>query len=243
METSAIADRPAAPVPSLAERGDLVEQYMPLVRKVASQLASNFPALLEYEDLVAFGNMGLVEAAGKWDEDRGVAFAAFAAQRIRGAMLDAMRRVDPLGRTSRTRLKEIETERARLAVELGRTPSPQEVAASAGITDEQYRTARAAGSVRVFSIDALVRVEDGPQWEPQDPYADDPEEEAVRASQVIELRRELEQLPERLKLVLSLRYVEDLKYSEIAGILGVSASRVTQLEGNAIARLRLKLAA
>ena len=228
---------------SIAERTELVQSHLPLVKKIASQLASSFPALLEYEDLIAFGNMGLVEASTKWESERGVAFAAFAAQRIRGAMIDAMRRVDPLGRTSRTRLKEIEAEKSRMSMELGRDPSEQEVARSVGITRDQYRSAQAAGSVRVLSIDALVRSQDGPQWEPEDPYAEDPEEAAIRASQILELRRELQFLPERLKLVLSLRYVEGLKYSEIAEVLGVSASRVSQLEAHALQRLRQKLAA
>jgi RNA polymerase sigma factor FliA len=228
---------------SIAERTALIQSHLPLVRRIASQLASSFPALLEYEDLIAFGNMGLVEAASKWDAGRGVAFAAFASQRIRGAMIDAMRRVDPLGRTSRTRLKEIEAEKSRMSMELGRDPSQQEVADSIGITGDQYRSAQAAGSVRVLSIDALVRTQDGPQWEPEDPYAEDPEEAAIRASQILELRRELQFLPERLKLVLSLRYVEGLKYSEIAEVLGVSASRVSQLEAHALQRLRQKLAA
>lgn len=228
---------------SIAERTELVQSHLPLVKKIASQLASSFPALLEYEDLIAFGNMGLVEASSKWEPERGVAFAAFAAQRIRGAMIDAMRRVDPLGRTSRTRLKEIEAEKSRMSMELGRDPSEHEIARSVGITRDQYRSAQQAGAVRVLSIDALVRSQDGPQWEPEDPYAEDPEEAAIRASQIVELRRELQFLPERLKLVLSLRYVEGLKYSEIAEVLGVSASRVSQLEAHALQRLRQKLAA
>jgi RNA polymerase sigma factor for flagellar operon FliA len=130
-----------------------------------------------------------------------------------------------------------------MSMELGRDPSEHEVARSVGITRDQYRSAQAAGSVRVLSIDALVRSQDGPQWEPEDPYAEDPEEAAIRASQIVELRRELQFLPERLKLVLSLRYVEGLKYSEIAEVLGVSASRVSQLEAHALQRLRQKLAA
>src|SRR6478736_6675048 len=112
----------------------LIEQHLPLVRHVVFQVAVSFPRHVDREELATAGALGLVEAAGRFDESRGVPFDRFAAQRIRGAILDAVRAADWAPRSVRNLARKLEAVEQRLATELGRVPNPDETAEALGMT-------------------------------------------------------------------------------------------------------------
>src|SRR3954449_12377604 len=117
-----------------AERARLIEEHLPLVNHVVLQVAVHFPRYVDRQELARAGALGLVEAARRYDESRGVPFDRFAAQRIRGAILDAVRAADWAPRSVRTLARKLESVEQRLATELGRVPSAQEMADALGMT-------------------------------------------------------------------------------------------------------------
>jgi RNA polymerase sigma factor FliA len=225
------------PVAAIApmNREAVVGEMLPLVRKTAAQLARKTPRHAHIqEDLVSAGMEGLLCAIDRFDPRRRVAFQAFALQRVRGAMLDELRRLDPLTRDqrrdSRRRLETV----GRLEQKLGRTPEEAEVARGMGLGLDSYRTL-----VRTISASIAVTVaEEGDERGTCDPNTVDPEAACRHSEAVGALREALAALPERTQVVLSLLYVEDLNLREAGLTLGVSESRICQIHGEAIKRLR-----
>src|SRR5829696_3623759 len=117
----------------------LIEQHLPLVRHIVFQVAVHFPRHVDREDLARAGALGLVEAARRYDESRGVPFDRFAAQRIRGAILDAVRAADWAPRSVRNLARRLEHVEQRLATQLGRMPSAEETAEALGVSQEELR--------------------------------------------------------------------------------------------------------
>lgn len=221
-----------------------VTEHLPLVHQIARQMAARAPVRVDLDDLVGAGTVGLLEAAQRYDQARGVSFVDFARRRVKGAMIDALRATAPSSRRSRRQRRELEACRQELAHRLGREPEPEEVAEYLGIDLAELgaREQRAAGP-RVLSLDEL-----GLGHGEQSLVA-----EALRTQEVSaearlaldEARRRVaeavETLGERQRLVLSLYYVEELKLREIGEILGVSESRVCQIHTSALRQLRDRL--
>lgn len=230
----------------LEDQQRLVVQYAPLVRRVARSLPLEIPGLLEYEDAVGYGTCGLVEAVRRYDPSKGTNFHAYAVRRIRGSMIDAFRRMDRLSRTMRQKARDIQRAQAELEVELGRTPSEQEAADHLGITIDQYRDANSNSRWVTVSLDRMLAKDDeGDSFPAAEMPTAEEDIDFTRIFEERELYQDLVQavkaLPDRERLVISLYYVERLTMKDIATVLSVSETRVSQLHGQAVRRLRRAL--
>ncbi len=223
----------------------LVEDHMPLVQAVARGWRARCRTTLDYEDLLQAGALGLVQAARRFDPARTSAFAAFAAERIRGAICDFLREADPVTRGRRQAVRSLDSTAARLRVELQREPRAEELASALGWTPEATEQAR--GDVAALAS-GWATVCEAPSDDAGAPLAtdrsgDDPFETLARSEQRAWLVREIAELPERERLVLAMSYLEpdELTLKEIGEILGVTESRACQLRTAALRRLREKL--
>lgn len=221
----------------------LIEEHLPLVRHIVFQVAVHFPRHVDRDELARAGALGLVEAARRYDESRGVPFDRFAAQRIRGAILDAVRAADWAPRSVRTLARKLEAAEQRLATELGRVPSLREMADDLGITlaelsklqDRLFRSVVLALEHEVTDdvdedltlVDVLV-----------DRTAVEPLEELETRELHAYLRDAVELLPERQRLVIVGYFLENRTSLELATFLGVTESRISQLRSEALAMLK-----
>lgn len=221
---------------------ELVRAHAALVKRIAWHLKGRLPASVELGDLVQAGMMGLLEAAKNYAPGRAANFETFAGIRIRGAMLDELRKTDWTPRSVYRRLRDAMEAMREIEAETGREASESAVAERMGISVGEYSQIMAdASRSRVLSLDEGNGDEDGPGFEVSDEEAGTPasrhEEEGRRAA----LAEAIEGLPEREKLLMSLYYDEELNLKEIGAVLGVTESRVCQLHGQALTRLRARL--
>lgn len=235
-----------------AARESLVLNYAPLVKVAAGRLGSRLPAHVEEAELVSFGLSGLLRAIERFEPERGVRFESFAMQRIRGAMLDALRSLDWVPRRVRRDAREMERAEVKLRVELGRPPTEEELADHLGLEPAalRHRMLEIANS-RIYSFDAPLpgHGTDGLESEtslldvvPSEDHAE-PQKALDADEAAAALRGVLAGLPERQQFILSCYYLEDLKLREIAEILCISESRVSQLHTKALISLRAAIAA
>lgn len=221
----------------------LVEQYAPLVKRIAYHLMMRLPASVQVEDLMQNGMMGLLEAASRYDDDFGAQFETYAGQRIRGAMLDSLRETDWLPRQLRKDMRRVEQMIHQLEQSHGKPPTEGELAKALGmeLADYQKILGEARGHQLVYLEDIVA--EEGDDF--LDRHVVGEIEDPLRQIEEDSTRRELvaaiEALPEREKLVMALYYEEELNLREIGEVLGVTESRVCQLHSQAIARLRAKV--
>lgn len=227
-------------------RQELILAHLPLVKYLAGRLVVRAPACLGQEDLESCGVLGLIEAVEKYDPSQGTSFTGYAYHRIRGAMLDEIRRLNWVPRGTWQKLQRLTESRQRLEREYGGIVPEEVLAADAGITPgELQRIHRQLGRTSLVSLDeAATGVEgDTVSWGEvlPDPSSPDPLAMLEEAEARELLARAVEELPERDRLVLALYYQEGLTLKEIGKVLDVSESRVCQLHGRAIARLREKV--
>jgi RNA polymerase sigma factor for flagellar operon FliA len=206
----------------------ILEQYGSMVERLARRLILRTGLRSAYDDLWSAGAIGLIEAGRRFDPSRGASFATFAEHRVRGAMLDELRRLDHLPRRLRNRTDDLVKTRKKLAGDLGREATVEEVANELGV-DVEEASDMAALLEPPLPLDSILPTLAG---------SEATDATVLRAEAVRRLTEAVEKLPERLRLVLSLHYIEDLTYREIAGILKVSEPRVCQLHTEAIGQLR-----
>lgn len=232
---------------SVQLRDDFIRQYMPLVKYVAGKVSIGMPSSVEWEDLVSFGQFGLLDAIEKYDPAKGVKFKTYAVTRIRGAIFDELRQIDWVPRSVRQKSREIEGAINSVEARLGRTASDSEVATELGMSEEEYH--RAVMKVSGTSIMSLDET-----WKNGDDYGsitigDSIESpESMNPDKIVEqeevkniVLQALNELPDREKKVVVLYYFQDLTFKEIGQALEVSESRISQLHTKAILRLRAKL--
>ncbi len=221
----------------------LVERHLPLVRHVVFQVAVHFPRHVDRNELAHAGALGLVEAAQRYEPDRGVPFERFAAQRIRGAILDAVRAADWAPRSVRNLARQLEDAEQRLANRLGRSPDDTELAADLGVDgarlDEvRHRIHRSV----ILALDHYVAPEQDEELTLVDVLADPdervPEDEIEHRELHGYLRDALHLLPERHRLVVVGYFLEGRTSLELAQFLGVTESRISQLRSEALLMLR-----
>ncbi len=249
MELSSM-ETPTESVPgmrlTLEEQQQLVMQYAPLVRRVARSLPLEIPGLLEFEDAVGYGTCGLVEAVRRYDPTKGTNFHAYAVRRIRGSMIDAFRRMDRLSRTMRQKARDVQRAQSELEMSLGRTPTEAESADHLGLSLPQFREAASNARWVTVSLDRMLeKDDDGDSFPAAEMPTADEDIDFTKGLDERELREELAKavqvLPERERLVVSLYYVEHLTMKDIANVLSVSETRVSQLHAQAVKRLRRTL--
>jgi len=220
----------------------LVTQHAELVKRIAYHLAGRLPPQVEVEDLVQAGMLGLLEAAANYTEGRGASFETFAGIRIRGAMLDALRKLDWAPRSVHRKARAAATALRELENELGGEVEESAVAARLGVPVGEYqKIVRDAASCRLLSLDEVTSGEDS-SFEIADESGNDPLLEVTDGAMRDALIEAIGQLPEREKLVMSLYYDQELNLKEIGAVLKVSESRVCQLHAQALSRLRGRLA-
>lgn len=230
-------------------RERLIEHHVPLVRYFARRLRESLGDSMDRDELVSAGMLGLVEAVDAFDPDRGCRFSTFAASRIRGAMLDEVRRRDDAPRTVRRRQRRLAETEERLTVQLNRSPRHGEVAETLGV-DVVTLWGWKADVARTGTVSLEERVSGsapgGDARRLRDVVTaegEDLEEGFARRQEVERLRLELEGLDERERLVLRLYDFQELKLREIADLLEVTESRVSQIRTRAIGRLRDRMGA
>ncbi len=224
--------------PSLNDRDRLIAEHVDVARRIALRVARRVPDWLSVDDLVGAGMIGLAEAADRYDGSRGEPFIGFAEKRIRGAVLDELRRGDIMPRRVRNTARKVGEAIRGLEQQLGRPPEDEEVAAKLGVGVAEYRD-DLAGLTHV----AVVELE-SPELAPEahrSPDEESPEAQTAKVELMRRIQECLHRLPERDALILSLYYNEEFTYTEIGGLLGVSESRVCQLHSRAIARLRVEI--
>ena len=220
-----------------------IEEHLPLVKHIVFQVAVHFPRHVERDELARAGALGLVEAARRYDESRGVPFDRFAAQRIRGAILDAVRAADWAPRSVRTLARKLESVEQRLASELGRLPSPAEVATGMGVTREELSRLqdRLFRSV-VLALEHEVRDDTDDDLTLVDVLRDRSNPEPLEELEHRELHAYLSDavslLPERHRLVIVGYFLEGRTSQELARFLGVTESRISQLRSESLQMLR-----
>ncbi|GAB6875760.1 FliA/WhiG family RNA polymerase sigma factor [Thermaerobacter litoralis] len=224
----------------------LIREHLPLVRYLAGRMVIHLPPQVEMDDLISYGIFGLMEAIKRYDPSRGVKFETYAYTRIRGAMLDGLRAMDWVPQGLRRRAREVEACYRRLENRLGRPADDAEVAAELGLAPEEFgELLRDLARTTVVSLDDVLPSDSDDPALVLDRLADPSAADPLAAATLADLRRRLAEalaaLPERERLVVTLYYYEGLTVKEIAEVMGVSPSRVSQLHTRAILRLRAHL--
>jgi RNA polymerase sigma factor for flagellar operon FliA len=210
---------------------ELLMRYGPIVDRLARWTVSRTGMQSAYDDLWSAGALGLIEAHKRFDASRGVTFETFAEHRVRGAMLDELRRLDHLPRRLRSRTDEVKKAKHKLGTELGREATLEEVAREMD-TDLQEVSEMEGLLEPTVPLDSVISSLAAGQ---------DLDDEAARREALRELAAAIEKVPDRLRTVLGLVYLEGLTYSEIGGLLQVSEPRVCQLHSEALKHLRREM--
>lgn len=221
---------------------ELVRRHAPLVRRIAYHLMGRLPPSVDVGDLIQSGMIGLLEAARHYASDRAASFETYAGIRIRGAMLDELRKTDWTPRSVHRKVREVAEVVRQIEIETGADAEDGEVMRRLGISAEEYHGVLAdAASARLLSLTAPDDGEGASAFDVIDASTLSPQESVEQDG----LRRALVDgiggLPEREQLVMSLYYEQELNLKEIGVVLGVSESRVCQIHGQAIVRLRARL--
>ena len=224
-------------------KDQLVQRFAPLVKRIAYHLMARLPSSVQIDDLVQNGMIGLLDAISRFEAGLGAQFETYAAQRVRGAMLDGLRENDWLPRSLRRDFRRIEAAVSQLEQNYGRPPSENELANALDMSLADYqKLLQDTRGHQLISFDDLVADDDADFLERH------LSDETNEPSQLLEdesLRRALiqgiELLPEREKLMMALYYEQDLNLREIGEVMGVTESRVCQLHSQAVARLRARI--
>jgi RNA polymerase sigma factor for flagellar operon FliA len=233
------AEYKAAPSPE--QRNDLMEHYLPLVNKCAQRLHQKLPAVVQIDDLVSAGVLGLMDAIEAFEPGRAIKFATFSALRIRGAILDELRSMDWAPRQARNWARKMDNAARDLQADLGRQPTDEEMAGKLQISNGDYEhVARTSRSVTFTSLSR--RKENTGEGDEMEPYLSVPDEKAADPLQESQ-RRFLKQyvtrgLSRAERLLVTLYYYENLTMREVGQVLDLSESRVSQLHSQIINRLK-----
>jgi RNA polymerase sigma factor FliA len=218
-----------------------IAEFAPLVKRIAHHMMAKLPACVQVDDLIQAGMIGLLDAMNRYEGSGGAQFETYAAQRIRGAILDELRRADWLPRSLRKKVRRIEAAVSALEQRLGYSPTEQELANELNMSLAEYHE-----TLQDAWGGQLIHYEDFQSGDDEhflDQRYSDPQNDAWEALLDENLRatlikKAIEELPPREKLVMGMHYEEELNLREIGEVLGVSESRVCQLHTQAIVRLR-----
>jgi RNA polymerase sigma factor for flagellar operon FliA len=224
-------------------KDEIIKRFLPLVRYVASRMAVKIPAGLDFEDIMSFGVLGLLDAVDRFEPDRGFAFQTFAVPRIRGAILDELRRFDWISRSGREKLQKFERTLEDITKARGNVDD-ESLMRAMNMDEKSYRDLLdIASRSYIVSLDDVLALEDGDMQRENTVEDDGPSalEIIEQGEEVEEVVAALKRLPERERILLSLYYYEGLTLKEIGKVLGVTESRVSQLHGRALSLLKAEL--
>lgn len=229
-----------------SKRDELILNYTPLIKYIASRLASRLPSHIAVDDLISCGIIGLIDAIDKYNPAKNVQFKTYAEFRIKGAMLDELRSLDWVPRSVRRKITDLESAYAKLEKEKGRPATDEEVSRELGINIEEFhKLLDETKSVTFIDIELLRQkspdsftstLASSLQLNGSDPFS------AINFSQIRSLViNAIAELPEKEKLTVSLYYFDELTMKEIGEVLGYTESRISQMHSKAMLRLRSKL--
>ena len=224
----------------LSDKEQCIKEYAPLVKRIAHHMMLRLPSSVAVDDIIQAGMIGLLDAAGRYDDLRGAQFETFAAQRIRGAMLDELRQADWMPRSLRRDMRRVETAMSKLQQRLGKPPSESEVAKELGMPLNEYQQMlfESRGAQLVYYEDFHSEGDESFFDRYDFEGGADPlallQDEHFRGA----LIKAIENLPERERMLMGMHYEQDMNLREIGEVMGVSESRVCQLHSQAVARLR-----
>jgi RNA polymerase sigma factor for flagellar operon FliA len=225
----------------LSDKEECLKEYAPLVKRIAHHMMVKLPNSVEVDDIIQAGMIGLLDAASRYDEFRGAQFETYAAQRIRGAMLDELRGADWLPRSMRRDMRLIETAIHRLQQQLGRAPIESEIAKEMDVSLPEYQQLlqEARGAQLIYYDD----FHDDEDFFDRHDFNNEENPLALLQDERFKaaLIKAIDNLPERERLMMALHYEQDLNLREIGEVMDVSESRVCQLHSQAVARLRSSL--
>jgi len=225
------------------DREELVQRFVPLVKRIAHHLMARLPASVLFDDLFQNGMLGLLDAMERFEEGLGAQFETYATQRIKGAMLDGLRENDTLPRHLRREMRRIEQAVSTLEQSFGRPPNEAELAEQLGIPIAEYqKTLQEARGHQLLYFEDFSGQDDEDFL---DRHFTNDDANPARLLEDQDLRRALiaaiEKLPEREKLMMGLYYEQELNLKEIGEVMGVTESRICQLHSQAISRLRVEV--
>jgi RNA polymerase sigma factor for flagellar operon FliA len=240
------ASFPSSATGPVSAQEQLIVEHMPLVRAIALAVRTKLPVHVELDDLISAGMIGLVGAASKFDAEKGIPFGIYAKHRVKGAILDSLREIDTASREMRVQQRQIEAAMRDLSNKLQRTPLEQEIADAIGTDIKRLRmilsTLWGAGVVSIHTPfgdqEDTTRAQNVPCA--QNVYPDHIYKDQQRNGA---LQRIMEALPERHRQVIDLYFFQELKMKEIAGILGVNESRISQICNSALKKMAQSLEA
>lgn len=220
---------------------DLIRKHAPLVKRIAHHLMARLPASVQVDDLIQAGMIGLLEAAKKYEASKGAAFETYAGIRIRGSMMDEVRRGDWVPRSVHRNARRISEAIKIVEDREGRDAQDDEIAAELDMSlDEYFSCLKDSNSGKLFSLEEVT--ENGEGTIESSVHQDGiPDKDFHSESFRKHLAKEIENLPERERMVLSLYYDEELNLKEIGAVLSVSESRISQIHSQAAMRLRARM--
>jgi RNA polymerase sigma factor for flagellar operon FliA len=223
-------------------RQELILNYAPLVKFIAERIAIRLPPTIVKEELVSIGIVGLIDALDKFNSEMGVKFQTYAEHRIKGAILDELRKMDWIPRSVRRDIHKIEAAIASVKCRLGREPEDYEIAREMHIDiDSYYKMVSKAQGIGIFSLDAIMPDGSSPKFTKQASKTPSPFDE-LKIKEVKKIISDaLTSLSRQEQLVISLYYYNELTLKEIAKILDLTESRISQIHSKAIIRLRTRL--
>ncbi|CBL45062.1 RNA polymerase sigma factor for flagellar operon (Sigma-F factor) [gamma proteobacterium HdN1] len=220
----------------------LVEQHLPLVRRIAHHMIGRLPSNVIVDDLIQAGVIGLIDALQKYDTGKGASFETYAGIRIRGAMIDEIRRGEWAPRSVHRNARAIQDAIRNVEARVQRDATDREVAEELGVPLDAYHAmAQDSMATRLFSMEELTAPESIIDRGDLQQAHDNPASHFQRDMMLTSMANAIKDLPEREQLVLSLYYDEELNLKEIGEVLGVSESRVCQIHSQATHRLRARL--
>ncbi len=227
----------------ISDKDQCIKEYAPLVKRIAHFMMLKLPNSVQVDDIIQAGMIGLLDAAGRYDELRGAQFETYASQRIRGAMLDELRGADWLPRSMRSDMRKIESAISRTQQRLGRPPAESDIASELGMSllDYQQMLQESRGAQLMYyedfhnteDEDFFERYESDGKNNPLELLKDERFRDALVSA--------IGNLPERERMLMGMHYEQDMNLREIGEVLGVGESRVCQLHSQAVARLRSML--